>query len=491
MNIQMKNIEKSFGANKVLHDATINIEGGEVHALMGENGAGKSTLMNILVGDLDCDGGEIFIDGELVNPFKNPNNRISFIRQELNLVNELSVYDNVFLGKMGKGFVKDEELIEKTTTIFDSLGIFIDPKRKVSSLSIGQQQLVEIAKGLVEECEVLIMDEPTAALTDKEIEQLFKIISGLIKKNVGIIYISHRMQEIFDISKKITVMRDGKYIEQFKTDSVSESDLIKAMVGREVLLNDDTDNRIPGKEVIRVEDISNEYLGFENISFNVREGEVVALAGLMGAKRTEILETIFNVYQPDSGEVIFYGEKINGYSIRKTIDLGIAFVTEDRKNDGLHLSFDIKTNIGMPNELQISEHKFIKKEKETKLTEYFIEKLNVKSEGVNQKVASLSGGNQQKIVIGKWLATMPKLLILDEPTRGIDVNAKHEIYKLINKLADEKLAILMVSSEMPETLLLANRIVTLNEGKQTGIIENKNLTEEILLNQMIGDRDED
>lgn len=491
MKIIASNIEKSFGTNKVLHDASITILPGQVHAFMGENGAGKSTLMNILVGDLTFDAGNIYFDEKQVNPHETPSKKVSFIRQELNLVNDLSIYDNVFLGRMGKRFVDDKKLIDETKKIFEKLNIDLDPVRKVSSLSIGQQQLVEIAKGLVEDCEVLIMDEPTAALTDAEIEELFKIIRQLTSKGVAVVYISHRMKEIFEISDVITVMRDGTYIGEYETSNISEDEIITSMVGRESIAVKDAEKNEPGDTILKVNQISNQQLGYENISFEVKEGEVFAIAGLMGAKRTEVLETIFNLHKPDKGTIKFFEEDITKLSIKQTIDKGIAFVTEDRKNNGLHLEFSIEQNVGMASPLQISEKGFVKPEKMSKLTDYFIDRLNIKCDTPKQKVGALSGGNQQKVVIGKWLATMPKLLILDEPTRGIDINAKREIYALIQKLKSEKMAILLVSSEMPETLLLADRIMTLNEGKQTATVMNEDLTEELLLDYMIGGKNND
>ncbi len=490
MKIIAKNIEKSFGKNKVLHNATFAINPGDIHAFMGENGAGKSTLMNILVGDLQFDGGEIYFDDEKVIPYENPSKKISFIRQELNLVNDMTIYDNMFLGKMNSIFTTDKEYIRQTLEIFRKLNIDLDPRKKISTLSIGQQQLVEIAKGLIEECEVLIMDEPTAALTDSEIETLFKIIKNLAKNGVAIVYISHRMKEIFEISNKITVMRDGHYITKYKTSEVTEDELIASMVGRESVVVKSANSVKSDKEILNVDNISNKVLGYKNINFCVKEGEVFAIAGLMGSKRTEILETIFNLHKVDSGTIAFMGEQIDNLSIKKTIEKGLAFVTEDRKNKGLHLMFSIEQNIGMANSIQISENGFLVKAKLNELSTYFIERLNIKCDNPKQLVSDLSGGNQQKVVIGKWLSTMPKLLILDEPTRGIDINAKREIYSLINKLKSEGIAILMVSSEMSETLLLADRIMTINEGKQTAIINNENLTEELLLDYMIGERND-
>ncbi len=486
MKILAKNIEKSFGENKVLHNASINILPGQVHAFMGENGAGKSTLMNIIVGDLPFDSGEIYFNDKKINPNKEKIKKVSFIRQELNLVNELSIYDNIFLGRMEGFLVNDEDLIKKTKKVFELLNINIDPTRKVKTLSIGEQQLVEISKGLIEDCEVLIMDEPTAALTDKEIKELFKIIRKLTSKGVAIVYISHRMKEIFEISDVVTIMRDGTFIKEYITKEVDEQEIINSMVGRDNVIKKEEFKSTKGDVVLKVNNITSEKLGYSNISFEAKEGEVLAIAGLMGSKRTEILETIFNLNKPDIGTIEFMGNNISGLSIKQTIDKGIAFVTEDRKNNGLHLDFTIEANIGMASPIQISKNGFLKQDKISNLSNYFIERLNIKCDTSKQTVGSLSGGNQQKVVIAKWLSTMPKLLILDEPTRGIDINAKHEIYALIEKLKSEKITILLVSSEMSETLLLADRIITLNEGKQTATVDNKDLTEELLLDLMIG-----
>ncbi|MFV0247126.1 MAG: sugar ABC transporter ATP-binding protein [Mycoplasmatales bacterium] len=491
MKVQIKNVEKSFGSNQVLFDASINIEAGEVHAFMGENGAGKSTLMNILKGDLTFDKGVIKIDDKEVIPYNNPDKRISFIRQELNLVKDLKIYENIFLGKMNDSFIVDDnKLINKANEIFNMLGLEIDPKRYVSSLSVGEQQMVEIAKGLVDDCELLIMDEPTAALTDKEIVKLFDIINNLKSKGVAIVYISHRMKEIFMISDKITVMRDGCFIKEYVNKDITEDMLISSMVGRDVDIVDKDINKKFGEVVLSVKNITSTQQGFKDINFEIREGEIVALAGLMGSKRTEILEAIFSVNKIDSGEILYFGEDIANSSIKNVINKGIALVTEDRKQTGLFLNFNVKTNIGIPNPVHVSENGVLNKNKEKKLSSYFVEKLNIKIDSLNQKVGSLSGGNQQKVVISKWLASMPKLLILDEPTRGIDINAKREIYKLIKEQAKNNIAVLMVSSEMSETLLLADNIIALNEGKQMNKVENVNITEEKLLDLMIGANNE-
>lgn len=490
MNIQASRVEKSFGNNKVLHSASINIKPGTVHAFMGENGAGKSTLMNIIIGDLTFDKGTILIDGCEVNPYETPNKKISFIRQELNLVSELTVYENMYLGKISSFVVNDKRLIKDASKILERLGLELDPTKKIKQLSIGEKQMVEIAKGLIDDCEVLIMDEPTAALTDKEITKLFEIINELKKHGVAIVYISHRMKEIFEISDTITVMRDGVFIEEFQTDSVSENQLINCMVGREIEFTNGNQRSDVGNLILEVDNLTSKDQQFKNISFKVHEGEIVGLAGLMGSKRTEIFEAIANVSQVDSGEVLYFGNPIQNTSIKSTIEKGIAFVTEDRKQSGLFLDFDIKTNIGIPNRNLVSSHGILKRDKEIKLAEYFGQKLDIKYDELSQKVSALSGGNQQKVVISKWLASMPKLLILDEPTRGIDINAKREIYKLIKEQAQNKMGIILVSSEMSETLLLADTIVTLNEGRQTNMIKNENLTEERLLDLMIGGSNE-
>ncbi len=487
MKIIAKKIEKSFGSNKVLFDASIDIFPGEVHSLMGENGAGKSTLMNIISGSISCDGGQILFDNQVVVPFENKSSKISFIRQEFNLVDEMSVYENVYLGKMGKTIVDDSALIKASIKLFQKLGISIDVTQKIHSLSIGEKQLVEIAKGLTESCEVLIMDEPTAALSTREIKKLFDIIKQLKKEDVAIIYISHRMNEIFEISDKITVMRDGQYINTFIPNKITEEVLINNMVGREIEFTNKKKQEKFGEIVLEVNKISSVKNKYANISFKIRAGEIVALTGLMGSKRTEVLEAIANYKKIDSGSIMYFGKEISKLSIKQTINSGIAFLTEDRKSTGLFLNESIIENIAIPNASSVSKKGIIDFKKQENLADYFIEKINVKCKTGQQLVGSLSGGNQQKIVLSKWLATMPKLLLLDEPTRGIDVNAKREIYLLIEELAKTGIAIIFVSSEMSEVLMLSDTIVILNEGKQRKVILNKNLTEEKILNHMIGD----
>lgn len=486
MKITAKNIEKTFGSNQVLFDANIEILPGTVHALMGENGAGKSTLMNIISGTINFDKGTIKFDGVEVNPVAKPDDRISFIRQELNLIKDMQVYENIFLGQMKGFFVDKKAYIKKARDLFTQLGIDLDPTRYIKELSIAEQQLVEIAKGLLDSCEVLIMDEPTAALSEVEIKSLFKIIDGLKKQGVAIIYISHRMNEIFEISDTITVMRDGVYIDSFDAKTIDEDKLISSMVGRDIEKIEKKAVEQKGDVVLRVENISNAELGFKNISFDVKEGEVVSLCGLMGSKRTEVLQAIFNMAKCDTGKVLYYNEEIQNKNIRNCIDKGIAFVTEDRKDSGLFLDYTISNNIGVLNPHLVSKKGVLNFKKEKELSEYFIERLNIKCDSYLDKVSALSGGNQQKVVLSKWLASMPKLLMLDEPTRGIDIRAKQEIYALIKTLTDSNVAVILVSSEMSEVLQLADNIVVLNEGNYITTVQNNELTEEKLLDYMIG-----
>jgi len=401
MQIVATNIEKKFGSNQVLFDANIEIIPGEIHALMGENGAGKSTLMNIISGTIGFDKGEITFDGIVVNPVLKPDSRISFIRQELNLISDMPIYENIFLGKMKGLFVDKQKYLKESKELFLKLGIDLDPMRNIKELSIAEQQLVEIAKGLQVRCEVLIMDEPTAALSDLEIKALFRIANNLKQQGVGIIYISHRMDEIFEISDKITVMRDGLYIDTFNTADIDEEALIASMVGRAVLKKNKVKKEQFGELILAVDNISNQQLGFNNINFEVHSGEIVSLCGLMGSKRTEVLETIFSLQKCQQGKILYFNQEIQNKNIRRCIDLGIGFITEDRKDSGLFLDYTIATNIGVVNPQIISQKGIINRQKEKELCEYFINKLNIKCKTYLDNVSSLSGGNQQKVVLAK------------------------------------------------------------------------------------------
>jgi len=487
MLLEMKEIDKSFPGVKVLQNVQFSLNSGELHALMGENGAGKSTLMKILNGIYSKDNGTIIVKGkpeEIASTKVAEGLGISIIHQELNLIPYLSIMENIFLGrefKLGKTpFVNWKKMRSEAERYLKQLGMDLDPRTIVEELSVGQQQMVEIAKALSMQADILVLDEPTAALTDREIEKLFEVIAALKAKGVGMIYISHRMEEIFQISDCITVLRDGKYIGTRKTKETDMDELVRMMVGRDINDRFPKIEITPGEERLRVEGIS---LGqkLRDISFSVRSGEILGLAGLMGAGRTEVAKVLFGVTPATQGKIFIDGKEA---TIRKPIDAigaGIALVTEDRKHEGLILSLSIRENLSLPNLAKLSVSGFMKRSKESVLSEETIEKLHIRTPHAEQVVGALSGGNQQKVVIGKWLATKPKILILDEPTRGVDIGAKKEIYDLMNQLAKEGVAILMISSELPEVLGMSDRIIVMHEGRVTAELSREEATQERIM----------
>jgi ribose transport system ATP-binding protein len=490
--VEMKGISKAFSGNKVLDQVHFQLLPGEIHALMGENGAGKSTLIKILTGIYERDAGKVFFKGNEVH-FKNPkeaeHSGIAVIHQELNIIPHLTVYENMFLGKelkIGKlGITKDREMKKKTKEYLNRLGIDIDPNTEAGNLSVGQQQMIEIARAVAANTEVLIMDEPTAALTDREIEALFKVISSLKKQGVGIVYVSHRMEEIFQICDRISVLRDGQFIDVKEVAKTNFDEIVKLMVGRQLGERfPERDTKI-GPEQFRVESLTSKGC-FENISFSVNQGEVVGVAGLMGAGRTEIMQAIFGYRSLNGGKMFIDGKQVNIKSPHDAIKAGIAFVTEDRKSQGLILDLSVRENFSITNLKKISKNSLISSKTEVSLVDEMIEKLHVKTSGRELSVKSLSGGNQQKIVIGKWLGINPKILILDEPTRGVDVGAKKEIYQLINDLTKQGVSIIMVSSELPEILGMSDRVLVIHEGKLSGVLNKTNASQEKIMQLATG-----
>ena len=486
MQIEMNNIYKAFGQNKVLEGVQFSLEAGEVHALMGENGAGKSTLMNILTGLHKHDQGTITINGKEVS-FKDSKEAekagLAFIRQELNIWPEMTVLENLFIGKEmvnALGVLKTKQMKAKATEIFKTLNISLPFDKEAGLCSVGEQQMIEIAKALMTDAEVIIMDEPTAALTDREIEKLFEVMKGLIKKGVSLVYISHRMEEIFAICDRITVMRDGKTVDTKKIIDTNFDEVVQKMVGRE--LEDRFPHReaTPGEVVLEVNALTKKGL-FEDIHFAVRQGEIVGVAGLMGAGRTEIMRAIFGIDQIGSGELKIEGKKV---AIRKPTDAvrhGLAFITENRKEEGLILDFSIRENIGLPNLKSFAPNGIVKTADEKKFAEMMVKRLHVKTSSTEAIIGNLSGGNQQKVVIAKWIGTSPKVLIMDEPTRGIDVGAKREIYELMNELTERGIAIIMVSSELPEIVGMSDRVLVVHEGKIAGELAKKEATQEKIM----------
>ncbi|GAA0832491.1 ribose ABC transporter ATP-binding protein RbsA [Bifidobacterium pullorum subsp. gallinarum] len=491
MNIEMTNIHKSFGTNRVLAGVDFDLREGEVHALMGENGAGKSTLMNILTGLHGRDEGKIVVDGQetyFANPKEAEERGVAFIHQELNIWPEMTVLDNLFIGKeltSGIGFLNMKQMKALAKEQFRKLAVTIPLTQEAGLCSVGQQQMIEIAKALMTQAKVIIMDEPTAALTEREIEKLFDVIRSLKKEGVSIVYISHRMEEIFTICDRITVMRDGKSVDTQAIPDTSFDEVVKKMVGRELTERYPARQPSPGETVLEVKNISGKGR-FENVSFSVRAGEIVGVSGLMGAGRTEMMRAIFGLDPLDSGEVWVRGKKV---SIRKPDDAvkhGIGFITEDRKDEGLVLDFSVRENMALPNLFSFSSRGFISGKKEQDFVDTLTKRLQIKTHSSETQARNLSGGNQQKVVIAKWIGIGPSVLILDEPTRGVDVGAKREIYQLMNELTERGVAILMVSSELPEVLGMSDRILVVHEGRISGELDHEQAMQEQIMTLATG-----
>ncbi|RHO89693.1 sugar ABC transporter ATP-binding protein [Ruminococcus sp. AF41-9] len=491
MRIEMRGIDKSFGSNQVLKQAGFTLESGEVHALMGENGAGKSTLMKILTGVYTKDAGTVLVDGKEVN-YKNPQEAekagIVFIYQELNVMFDLTVEENLFMGKEihGKLGICDRKAMQKKAReALNTLGVDISPKTVMSELSVGQQQMVEICKALMADAKVIIMDEPTAALTQSETVALFKVIESLRKKGVSMVYISHRMEEIFELCDRITVLRDGSYIGVKNIPETNMNEIVKMMIGREIGERYPSRDVKIGKEVLKVKGLTRKGT-FHDVSFSVRAGEVLGVSGLMGAGRTEIMQAIFGNLSYESGSIEIDGKEVKISNPRQAMEQGIGFITEDRKTEGLMLDKSIRENISLCNLGRISKSSVISKEAEKNMVAEAIKDLHIKCFGPYHECNNLSGGNQQKVVLAKWILTNPKILILDEPTRGVDIGAKKEIYSIINKLAAQGVAIIMVSSELPEVLGMSDNIMVVREGEVRGIISYEEANQERVMTLATG-----
>lgn len=491
MHIQMNDIYKAFGANQVLTGVHFDLQEGEVHALMGENGAGKSTMMNILTGLHKRDSGTIVIDGQeryFENPKEAEQNGIAFIHQELNVWPDMTVLDNLFIGKELRskfGLLKSKEMKALAKRQFERLAVSIPLEKEAGRCSVGEQQMIEIAKALMTDAKVIIMDEPTAALTEREIEKLFEVINALRKEGVSIVYISHRMEEIFAICDRITVMRDGKTVDTKAISETNFDEVVRKMVGRE--LTDRYPERNPniGETVLEVKNATIQGV-FDSVNFSVKSGEIVGVAGLMGAGRTEIMRALFGLDKLDSGEIWVGGRKASVKNPYEAVKLGIGFITEDRKNEGLVLDFSIRENMALPNLTSFSKKGVIDYKTETDFVDLLIKRLRIKTESGETNAKNLSGGNQQKVVIAKWVGIGPKVLILDEPTRGVDVGAKREIYQLMNELTDRGVAIIMVSSELPEVLGMSDRILVVHEGRISGELQKSDATQEKIMTYATG-----
>ena len=491
MHIYMADIHKSFGENQVLKGVDFELKAGEIHALMGENGAGKSTLMNILTGLHTRDQGKIIINGQeqyFDNPKKAEKAGITFIHQELNIWQEMTVLENLFIGKELYsifGTLKVKEMETLAEECFKNLSVSIPLTKRAGDCSVGEQQMIEIAKALMTNAKVLIMDEPTAALTQREVHQLFDVIESLRKRDVAVVYISHRMEEIFEICNRITVMRDGIGVGTKATLDINFEEIVKLMVGRELTDRFPKRNSQIKKSVLQVVGLTKTG-AFENISFEVKAGEIVSFSGLMGAGRTEIMRTIFGLDKKDKGELFVNGKKVVIKTPAQAVDKGIGFITENRKDEGLILDFSIRDNITLPTISNYVSNGMIQRKLEDTVVNGLIKKLWIKTETSEKKVGRLSGGNQQKVVIAKWIGLQPKVLILDEPTRGVDVGAKREIYQLMNELTAQGVAIIMVSSELPEVLGMSDRIIVVHEGKISGELKREHATQEKIMTLATG-----
>lgn len=480
--LEMRHISKSFPGVKALDDVTIKVRPGTVHSLMGENGAGKSTLMKCLFGINSIDEGEIILDGKKVN-FENPaqalTNHVSMVHQELNQVLDRSVMENVWLGRFPmKGcFVDSKKMYADTKKILDGLGIDVDPSVKAGSLSVPQRQMIEIAKAVSYDSKVIVMDEPTSSLTEKEVTHLFKIIDKLKENNTSIIYISHKMEEILKISEDVTVLRDGKWIDTKPASELTTDMIIKMMVGRELKERYPEKTTKPGEVLLKVENLASMTPDFKDVSFDLHKGEILGISGLVGSKRTEVLETIFGLRQKGEGKIILNGKEIDNDSPTKALKNGFALVTEERRKDGIFADLSVSFNTKISNLDRYIKKGFLSDALIKDTVRDMIKKINVKTPSARAKIGNLSGGNQQKVIFGRWLLTNPDILLLDEPTRGIDVGAKYEIYQLMNKLASQGKGIIVISSEMPELLGICDRILVMSNGHQAGIFDAKNVSQ--------------
>lgn len=483
--LEMRDIRKSFNSVEVLHGVNLSVRRGTVHALMGENGAGKSTLMKVLAGVHRCDSGEVYIQGkkvEIQSPKHSQELGVAMIHQELSSIPEMTVAENIFLGREPrKGvFIDRKKMTDMTKELLDHLKVSIDPNTKIGRLKVADQQLVEIAKAVSFNAEIIVMDEPTSAITDNEVEYLFKIIADLKKQGKGIIYISHKMDEIFRISDDITVLRDGNYVNTWPAKEIDNSILIKNMVGRE--LNEYYPKvKVPITDVLFEAKHLTQKGKFEDINFQVKRGEIFGIAGLIGAGRTEMMQAVFGLTKLDGGEVYLDGKKLEIRRPKDAIEEGIAFVTEDRKGEGLVLGMSVAHNITLPSMKAYSRQGFISSGAEKHIVQQEISSLRIKVHGPGQLVGKLSGGNQQKVVLAKWMIKSPKLLILDEPTRGIDVGAKSEIYKLMCEYVAKGNSIIMISSEMPEVMGMADRIMVMSNGAKSGELNRNEFIQEAIM----------
>ena len=487
--LQMVGISKSFPGVKALDNVSLNVHGGTVHALMGENGAGKSTLMKCLFGIYGKDSGHIYLEGKEID-FKSSrealDNGVAMVHQELNQALKRSVMDNIWLGRyptvMGGLAVNEKKMYADTMAVFEELGINVDPRRIMSTMPVSQRQMVEIAKAVSYNSKVIVFDEPTSSLTEEEVEHLFKIINMLRDRGVGIIYISHKMAEIKRISDYITVMRDGQWIATERAADLEMNDIIRLMVGRELTNQFPPKTNVPGDVYLKVDGLTGMYNQLRDVSFYARRGEILGLAGLDSSGRTETLESIFGIRTRKEGIISLNDQPCFNRSAGESIKNGFALLTEERRATGIFGVLDIKANTvisSLKRHLRFGLYLSEKTQRED--TQHYIDAMHTKTPSQETKIRSLSGGNQQKVIIGRWLLTEPEVLLLDEPTRGIDVGAKYEIYQLILDLAHKGKTVIMVSSEMPELLGVCDRIVVMSGGRVAGEVDARNTTQEEIM----------
>ena len=490
--VELRSISKRFAATQALNQVSLDVRVGETHGLVGENGAGKSTLVKILAGVHEPDAGEILLDGVPVHVGSPAHARslgIAVVHQEPSLFPDLTVAENVFLTNPPRGRLGSIDLgamDAASASLFTELDVDIDPGVLVRGLSMADQQLIEIAKALSVEARILILDEPTASLSLHETDRLFEIVRRLRERGTSILFVSHRLEEVFEICDRATVLRDGRLVITADTAKLSTADLIRHMVGREVTLFPKTTAEL-GDEVVQVEGLGRRG-AFQDVSFSVRHGEVVGFAGLVGAGRTEVARVLFGVDQPDRGTIRLNGREVHFDGPARALDAGVAYLPEDRQKNGLVVDFSIASNVSLPILARLFPSLVVRRGMERRLASEYAEQLNVRMRDVDQLAAALSGGNQQKVVLAKWLASQPKLLILDEPTRGIDIGAKVEVHRIIGELAAAGLAIILISSDLPEVLAMADRILVMHEGRITAELSRAGATEEKVMFAATGHR---
>lgn len=487
--LRMEDIEKSFPGVKALDKVHLTVKAGTVHALMGENGAGKSTLMKCLFGVYAKDSGKIYLEGKEVH-FKNSKealeNGVAMVHQELNQALKRNVMDNMWLGRFptvakGVPLTSEKKMYRATQEVFEKLDIRVDPKTVMSKMPVSQRQMVEIAKAVSYHAKVIVFDEPTSSLTEEEVEHLFKIINMLRDQGCGIIYISHKMKEILRISDEVTIMRDGKWIATKEAKGLTTNEIIRLMVGRELTnIYPPKSNEI-GEVLLQVENLSAMYSKLQGVTFHANKGEIIGIAGLDGSGRSELLENIFGVATRRSGAIKLNGKPVKNRNAREAIKNGFALLTEERRATGIFGILNIRENTTISSLNKCRTGPFVSKQKQKKNTEWCIDAMRVKTPDQETKIRSLSGGNQQKVILGRWLLTDPTVLLLDEPTRGIDVGAKYEIYQLIIDLAEKGKTVLMVSSEMPELLGVCDRILVMSGGRLAGEVQASSATQEEIM----------